>query len=53
MSGKKAAITLIGIVLLVCLLIFIAIKLFFATYEPKQPEEAALLAPTSHNTYIK
>lgn len=34
MSGKKAALILIGIIILVSLLVFIAISIFFAVYEP-------------------
>ena len=44
MNGKKAAITLIGIILLVSLLVVIAIKVFFATYEPKQVEDTVTFA---------
>ncbi len=55
MSGKKAAITLIGIILLASLLVVIAIKLFFVTYEPKQTENqaeaAVLLAPNFEHQY--
>ncbi|BDH63460.1 hypothetical protein MTP04_35900 [Lysinibacillus sp. PLM2] len=39
MSGKKAAITVVGIVLLVCFAILIAFQYFFSIYEPKNVNE--------------
>lgn len=52
MNGKKAAITLIGIILLVSLLVVIAIKVFFATYEPKQIEETAKYTQASEEQFL-
>jgi uncharacterized protein YpmB len=36
MSGKKAAITVVSIVVIAVILILIAFQLFFSTYEPKK-----------------
>ncbi|MFC5558949.1 hypothetical protein ACFPN4_07465 [Ureibacillus thermophilus] len=34
MSGKKAALILIGIIILVSILVIIVLSIFFAVYEP-------------------
>lgn len=36
MSGKKVAIMVVGITIIVSILVAIALSIFFATYEPKQ-----------------
>ncbi len=36
MSGKKAAITVVSILVIAVILIVIAFQVFFATYEPKK-----------------
>lgn len=41
MNGKKAAIYLVGIILLACILVTIVIQVFFATYEPKNASEVS------------
>lgn len=41
MNGKKLAIYFVGFIVLVCLLIVVAMKIFFATYEPKTNNEEA------------
>lgn len=35
MNGKKVAIYFVGFIILVCILIVIAMQIFFNTYEPK------------------
>ncbi|SOC41970.1 hypothetical protein [Ureibacillus acetophenoni] len=36
MNGKKAAITVVSILVIAIILILIAFQVFFATYEPKK-----------------
>ncbi|WP_158674396.1 MULTISPECIES: hypothetical protein [Lysinibacillus] len=38
MNGKKVTIIFVGMILLVCLAIFIVFRLFFATYDPTSVE---------------
>ena len=35
MNGKKVAIYFVGFIVLVCILIVVAMQIFFNTYEPK------------------
>jgi len=35
MNGKKVAIYFVGFIILVCILIVVAMQIFFHTYEPK------------------
>ncbi|QCR34027.1 hypothetical protein [Lysinibacillus sp. SGAir0095] len=35
MNGKKVAIYFVGFIILVCILIVVAMQIFFNTYEPK------------------
>lgn len=51
MNGKKAAIILIGIIVLSALAAAIAIQLFFATYEPKEANGTSLL-PSISQPYV-
>ncbi|MEC1177962.1 hypothetical protein P9B03_05650 [Metasolibacillus meyeri] len=59
MDGKKFALTVVGIIVGVSLLIVVAMLLFFKYYEPKQPEgepkttdESSLLTPAQAPTII-
>ena len=39
MNGKKVAIYFVGFIVLVCVLIVVAMQIFFNTYEPKTNNE--------------
>lgn len=43
MNGKKAAILFVGLVVLVVIATVAAFQIFFATYEPKTPEEVEII----------
>ncbi|MDI7742812.1 hypothetical protein QMK38_12435 [Lysinibacillus fusiformis] len=44
MNGKKVAIYFVGFIILVCILIVVGMKIFFATYEPKTNNEEAAIS---------
>lgn len=57
MGGKKAALLLVGIILLAALAVTIAMQIFFATYEPPKDRvdiknESSLLSPTAEQSVI-
>jgi len=52
MSGKKAAIILMGIILLVSLLVVIALTVFYAVYEPSINQSTQSLEFISSNKKI-
>lgn len=50
MSGKKVAIYFVAFIVVICLLIVIAMQIFFATYEPKKNttiNESSLITPVN------
>ncbi|MBD8026539.1 hypothetical protein H9636_07715 [Ureibacillus sp. Re31] len=50
MSGKKVAIYFVAFIVVICLLIVIAMQIFFATYEPKKDttiNETSLITPVN------
>lgn len=49
MNGKKVAIYFVGFIVLVCVLIVVIMKIFFATYEPKTNNEEEAI---SYSTYV-
>ena len=44
MNGKKVAIYFVGFIILVCILIVVAMQIFFKTYEPKTNNEEETLS---------
>ena len=36
MNGKKVAIFYVGLIIVVCILIFVVMQIFFANYNPKE-----------------
>lgn len=56
MNGKKVAIYFVGFIVVVCLLIVIAMQIFFDTYEPKKDttnNETSLLTPVKEGEIIR
>ncbi len=56
MNGKRAALYLLGVILLACILVTIAIQIFFATYEPKNQSEMSSSVQVNdsfeHSTFL-
>lgn len=43
MNGKKAAFLFVGFVVLVVIAVVVTFQIFFATFEPKNPEDADVI----------
>lgn len=53
MNGKKVAIYFVGFIILVCVLIVVAMQIFFKTYEPKtnnEEDSVSIMIPESEGT---
>ncbi|SOC18307.1 hypothetical protein SAMN05880501_11080 [Ureibacillus xyleni] len=49
MNGKKAALYLLGAIILAAILVTIAMQVFFRTYEPKNPGEMSFEVQVNEN----